>query len=91
MSEKLIPHGHSRVIRASALCGLVTRTGTDEKLLSRVDCQLGRKSKMRCRTGAYMCGCGHETWAFACLGSDSTLLSAATAGPKSKGGRLTAA
>lgn len=90
MSEKLIPHGHSRVIRASALCGLVARTGTDENLLSRVECQLGRKSKMRCRTGACMCGCGNETRAFACLGGDSTLLFAATAGHKSKGGRLTA-
>lgn len=45
---------------------------------------------MRCRTGACIFGCGNETWAFACLGGDSTLLSAATAGHQSKGGRLTA-
>lgn len=37
-----------------------------------------------------MCGCGHETWASACLGGDATLLSAATAGLKSKRGRLAA-
>lgn len=55
-------------------------------MLSRVECQLGRESTMRCRTGACMCGCARETGDFACPGSDSTLLYEATAGLKSKCG-----
>ncbi|TNM87016.1 hypothetical protein fugu_007246 [Takifugu bimaculatus] len=81
MSEKLIPHGHSypcvRAVRAGH-----THGHRGKWVLSRVECQLGRKSKMRCRTGACMCGCGHETGDFACPGGDSTLLYAATAGLK---------